>query len=113
MLGGKVDIRVIPGTAHGEPFLPLAAIAPAPYSAGEFGWQVVLEPALALAEEFRLVGADFLPELAQRGLQRCLARVDPALRHLPSRHCRHIHTSGDKHLTGAVQQHDPDPRAVS
>src|SRR5438874_1878697 len=98
MLGGEIDVRIIPGKAHGKPFLPLAAIPPTPYSTGEFGRQVVLKPALALAEEFRLVGADLLSELAQCGLERCLARVDPALRHLPSRHSRHIDASADEHL---------------
>src|SRR5207244_13065252 len=113
MISGEVDIRIIPGKAHREPFLLLAAI-PTPYSAGEFGRQVVLKPALALAEEFRFIGPDLLPQFAQRGLEGCLARVDPALWHLPSRHCsRHIDASADKHLTRPVQQHDADPRAVS
>src|SRR5437868_4319086 len=113
MFGGEIDIRIIPGEAHGEPFLLLAAIAPTPYSTGQFEWQIVLEPTLALGEEFRLVGADLLPQLAQRGLEGCLARIYSALRHLPGRQHRHVDTSADEHLARAVQQHDADPSTIS
>src|SRR5208282_299249 len=66
MIGGEVDVHVVAGKAHGEPFLPLA-----------------------------------------------LARVVSTLRHLPSRHHRHIDTTSDKDLAAAVQQHYADRRAVS
>ena len=111
--GGGVDIAVLAGKAHREPFLPLAAIAPAPRFAGKLGRQVVVQPARGFAENFGLVGADLLVQFAQRGLARGLAGVDPALRHLPGREPRrHADAAPDKHQALPVHQHDADPGAV-
>ena len=70
-----------------------------------------MQPALGFAEDFGLVGADFLVQFAECGLARRLAGVDPALRHLPGGEPgRHIDAAADKHLCRRVQQHDADRR---
>src|SRR5437899_12817480 len=68
MLGGEVDIRIVPGKAHDEPFLSLSAIAAAPHPTSKLGRQVIFQPGVAFAEYLGLVGADLLLELAQRRL---------------------------------------------
>src|SRR6266446_8377479 len=68
VLGCEVDIAVLAGEAHREPFLALAAIAAAPHPAElhpQLFGHVVMQPAAALAEDLGLVGADLLLELAQ------------------------------------------------
>jgi hypothetical protein len=71
-----------------------------------------LKPARALAKNFGLVGADFLPQLAQSRLPRGFAGIDPALRHLPRRDHRYVDAASDKGLPAPVQQHNADSRTV-
>src|SRR5260370_9553132 len=83
MPGGEVDVAILAGEAHGEPFLHLPAIAPVPDTAGGALRYVLAQPPRAFGEELRLVGARLLLELAQRPGARGLAAVRAALRHLP------------------------------
>ena len=101
MLGGEVYVAVPAGEAHDKPFLALAPIAPAPHAAGEFDRQIVVQPTPAFADDLGLGGTDLFLQFSQSRLARGLARVDPALRHLPCRHCRHVAAAGDEHLSAA------------
>src|SRR5690349_9433256 len=76
MGSGDVDVAVRAGEAHREPFLSLASPPAAPEPPLQLGRQVVVEPALCLADELGLGRADLLLELPQRRLARCLALVD-------------------------------------
>src|SRR5271166_4118792 len=113
MLGGEVYVAVATGEAHDKPFLLLAAVAPTPYPSGELDGQIVSQPAPALRHNLGVAGADLLLQFPERCLARGLARVYPALRHLPRRHIRHIDAAGDEHLALAVQQHNTDSRTVA
>src|SRR3974390_740179 len=79
MVGREIDIRVVSGKAHDEPFLPLAAVASSPNPASELDRQVVLQPHPALAENLGLISPDLLLALPQRCLYRSLTWVEPAL----------------------------------
>src|SRR5438552_4191659 len=113
MLSSEVYVAVATGEAHEKPFLPLAVVAPTPHPSGELDRQIVLQPAPALRHELGLAGADLLLQFPQCCLTRSLARVNPALRHLPRRHSRHIDPAGDEHLAPTVQQHNSDSRAIA
>ena len=113
MLGGEVYVAVPAGEAHEKPFQALAPVAPAPYAAGEFDRQIVMQPAPALPDDLGLAGADLFLQLPQGRLTRGLARLDAALRHLPCRHRRHVEAAGDEHLSQRVEQHDADRRTIA
>jgi ribokinase len=113
VLGGEIDVAVQAGEAHDKPFLPLAAVAPAPNTAGKLVRQVVLQPASTFPDDLGLGGSDFFPQLTVRGLARALTRVDPALRHLPCRHPGHIDAAGDERLSFPIEQHHADRRTVA
>src|SRR5437763_9742171 len=99
MLGGEVYVAVPAGEAHDKPFLPLAPVPPAPYAAGEFARQIVVQPTPAFAYDLGLGGADLFRQFSQSRLARGLTRVDPALRHLPCRHGWHVEAAGDERLS--------------
>ena len=67
--------------------------------------QIVGEPFVKLAQEFRLARPDLLLEFAKRCLFRSLAVVNAALRHLPAFY-RLIDTLADKDEALSAQQHD-------
>src|SRR5207302_2857024 len=98
MLGGEVYVAVPAGEAHDEPLLALAPVPPAPYAAGELDRQIVVQPNPAFADDLRLGGTDLFLQFSQSRLARGLTRVDPALRHLPRRHRRHVAAASDEHL---------------
>src|SRR5581483_7005243 len=108
----EVDVRVATQKAHGKPFLALTAIAPAPEAAGDVGRHPVAEPARALGDDLRFVGADLFVELAHRGLPRGLALVDAALRHLPIV-AGDVDAAPDEDAVRAVEQHDADAGAIA
>ena len=110
MRGREIDVRVLPGEAHGEPFLALALKAAAPKALAQLRWEVVAEPALGLRQELGLVGPDLLLELAQRCLARALTGVYAALRHLPG--VGPIEPLGHEHLAGPVHEGDADAAAI-
>src|SRR5258708_1531459 len=109
---GEVDVAILAGEAHGEPFLHLAAIALVPDTAGDALRPVIAQPLRAFREELGLVGADLLLELAQRRRARCLAAVDAALRHLPVV-AGHVDAAADEDAVLRVEQHDADAGAVA
>src|SRR5688572_5960537 len=111
LLGRDVDVAVGAEEAECEPFLALAAEPALPDLRHQLGRQIVLQPILALADEARAVGADLLAHLAPGGLQRLLALVDAALRHLPGR-AGVVDALGHEHLALLVDQHDADARPV-
>ena len=82
----QVDVAILAGEAHGEPFLALAAILAVKRHAHQMLGQIIGHPVVHLGDDFGLVGADFFLQLAQRRLSGCLALVDAALRHLPAFH---------------------------
>ncbi len=95
-----------PQIAHGEPALGLAAEATLPEPRHELARQVIGQPDGALAQDIDPAGgeADLLGQLAQSGVARALARVDPALRHLPGVG-RVVDALSGKDQAMAVQQH--------
>src|SRR5579862_1934840 len=82
VMGVELDVGVAPQEAHREPFLHLAAIAPAPSLEMKLAGQLVSEPLLGLGEDLGTVGADLFLQFAQRRHARLLVLVDAALRHL-------------------------------
>ena len=73
--------------------------------------QIVFQPFVEFAEELGIVGADFLLQFAERGLERRFALVDPALRHLPA-FDRLVDALADEHQSFAVEQHHAHARPV-
>src|SRR6266849_2782087 len=112
MPGSEVDVAILAGEAHGEPFLHLPAIAPVPGAAGGALRYVIAQPLRAFGEELGLVGADLLLELAQRRGARRLAAVDAALRHLPIV-AGHVDAAADEDAVPRVEQQDADAGAVA
>src|SRR5260221_11867737 len=81
--GRRVDLAVLAGEAHGEPFLPLPAIAALPGAAGDGARNIVDQPVGDLAELLHRADAGFLVELALRRRPGIFAGIDATLRHLP------------------------------
>src|SRR5260370_21714816 len=107
MGGREVDIRVFSREAHGDPLLALALKAALPKALTQLCGEIVGEPTLGFRQELRLVGADLLLKLAQRGLARALASIDATLRHLPGVAGK-VDALGHENLAAGVQQHDTD-----
>src|SRR5579883_3053501 len=78
-----IDLAVVAGEAHGEPFLPLAAIASLPGPSRHRARNVVGQPVPDFAELLDRPDAGLLIELALGGFPGVLAGIDAALRHLP------------------------------
>src|SRR5262249_11200613 len=78
-----IDLAVLAGEAHGEPFLPLAAIASLPGAPCHRAWNVVGEPVRDFAELLDRADAGLLVELALGGFPGVLAGIDATLWHLP------------------------------
>src|SRR6516225_11883993 len=78
-----IDLGILAGEAQGEPFLPLAAVAPLPGTPGDGARNVVDQPLGDLAELFHGADVGFLIEFALGGLPGILAGINTALRHLP------------------------------
>src|SRR5260370_27847253 len=107
---GEVDVAILAGEAHGEPFLHLPAIAPVPDTAGDALRHVIAQPLRAFPQELGLVGADLLLELAQRRGARALAAADAALPHLPV-FAGHVRAAADEDAGLPRQPPDRHPRA--
>ena len=111
-----VDLAVLAGEAQGVPFLRLAAIAPAPCLGGDIRRQVVGEPAARFRKQLDRPDAGLLGKLAQRGLERILAGVEAALRHLPD--VREVDVLGpvepaaDEDAAITVEHHGADAGAI-
>src|SRR5579872_131966 len=78
-----IDLAVLAREAHGEPFLPLAAIASLPGAARYRARDVVGQPVRDFAQLLDRADAGLLIELALGGFPGILAGIDAALRHLP------------------------------
>jgi len=114
MLRPDVHVGVGAEEARQVPVLVLAAPLAAPQFAPELGGQVVFHPLGARGDPLDELGRNprFLLQLAQRSRPGLLARVDPALRHLPGL-VGVIDPRPDEDLARAVQKHDADPAAVT
>src|SRR5277367_2980755 len=73
---GDVDLRILAGEAHREPFLALAAIAAFPGASGDGAGDVVDEPVGDLAELYDRADAGFLVKLALGGFPGIFAGID-------------------------------------
>src|SRR5882672_2451675 len=110
--GVDVDVGVAADEGEREPFLRLATPASLPQPPRIAFWQVVSEPAAAFTQQQGLGGADFLLELAVGRLDRRLARVDAALRHLPGGSGA-VFALADEDAPIRSDQHQPDIRSIA
>src|SRR5262245_50432873 len=111
-----VDLAVVTGEAHREPFLRLAAIPALPGLTHDLARDVIVEPVRDLAELLDRADIGLLVELAQRSRPGVLARIDAALRHLPGMGGVDVlgpaHALADEDAAGAVEHHDADAGPV-
>ena len=113
MPGFDVNVAVAAEEAAQEPILVLPGPLPAPQLAAKIFGQVVFQPLRAFGDALDQMRRDaslFL-QLAERGGPRLLARVDPALRHLPGL-VGVIDPCADEHLALAVEEHHADAAAI-
>src|SRR5262249_59924226 len=82
-----VDLPLVGGEAHREPFLLLAAVLALPRLADDLAGNVVAQPLVDRAEARDRADVGLLVELAQPARIRILAGIEPALRHLPGICC--------------------------
>src|SRR4051812_47073914 len=80
---GDVDLGILAGEAHREPFLPLSAVAALPGASGHGARNIIDQPVRYFAELLDRLDAGFFIELALRRFPGVLTRIDAALRHLP------------------------------
>src|SRR6185436_6122965 len=78
-----IDLSVVAGEAHSEPFLALTAIAALPRAAGHRAGDIVDQPVTDLGELLDGADAGLLVELAPGRSPGVLAGIDTALGHLP------------------------------
>src|SRR5262245_24220900 len=111
-----VDLALIAGEAHGEPFLRLPAILSLPSLPHDVTRDVIGEPILALAELLDRADVGLLVELAQSRRPRVLARIDAALWHLPFVRgidvLLPVDALADEHAAGAIEHHHADAGAI-
>src|SRR5262249_20575267 len=111
-----VDLTVVAGEAHREPFLRLSAISALPGFTHDLARNVVAEPVRDLGQLLDRADIGLLVKLAQRGRPRVLARIDAALRQLPGMRgvdvLRPAHALADEHAAGAVEHDDADAGPV-
>src|SRR5499426_2751246 len=111
-----VDLAVLAGEAQGKPFLRLAAIFAVPGLADDLPRDVVGEPLVDRRQMLDRADVGLLAQFAQRAAVRVLARVDPALRHLPG--MRHVDVLGavdasaDEDEAVAVDHGEADAGAI-
>src|SRR5712692_9348010 len=111
-----VDLGILPGEAQRVPFLLLAAVAAAPRVGNELVRQIVGEPFAQLRDELDRADVGLLAELAERRAERSLARIEPALRHLPGMdRVDLLGAAGappDEHAALAIEHHGSDARPI-
>src|SRR6185312_2942746 len=103
-MGMEIDIAVVAGEAHGEPFLALAAILAVKGHAHQMWRQIIGHPVGHLANDPRVAGAGLFLQFAQRRCFWLFALVDAALGHLPALDGL-VDPFAHKHQALAVQKH--------
>jgi hypothetical protein len=111
VLARDVDLALFAGEAEGVPLLLLTAILALPERRGEIRRQIVSQPALALRQQLGAGDAGLLSQLAPGGVERRLALVDPALRHLPGG-AGIVEPLRNEHLARVIEQRDADSAAI-
>src|SRR5271170_7155504 len=113
---GEVDLALVAGKAHREPFLGLAAVFALPRLADDLARDVVLQPVGDFAEALYGTDIGFLVQLPQRGRPSLFALVDAALRHLPSVRrvdvLRPLDAPADEGKPGTIEHQYADTRAI-
>src|SRR5690606_41199872 len=101
--------------AEGVPLLRLPTIFALARPFQDIGWEIVAEPIRRFGDWRDRPDRGLLVKLARSCHQRILARIDPALRHLPIV-ARLSLVDGialaDEDPAGSVEQHDADTRAI-
>jgi len=112
----NVDLGVLAGESHREPFLALAAIAPFPGAPGHGARNVVDQPVTDLGALFDRADVGFFIELALGSVPGVLAGIDAALRHLPDMGVVDVLDAAgapaDEDQPVPVDQHDADAGSV-
>src|SRR5580700_4144332 len=113
---GEVDLALVTGEAHREPFLGLAAVLALPRLADDLARDVVLQPVGDFAEPLDGTDIGFLVQLPQRRRPRLFALVDAALRHLPGMRrvdvLRPLDAPANEAKPGAIEHQHADTRAI-
>ena len=118
MPGGMfhVDLVVVSGKAHGEPFLRLAAVFALPRLAHDFTRNVVFQPVSDLAEPFHRADIGLFAQFPHRRRPRLFAFIDAALRHLPRMRevdmFRPVDAPADEHQALAIEQNDANAGTI-
>ena len=110
-IGREIDVAVPAGEPEREPTLFLAAIPAAPCAPKEVFRKFIAIPLLRLGNDFGLVRADLLGQLAQHRLARLLGAVDPALWQLPGV-ARRVDAAGNEDQSLAIDLHRSDAFSV-
>src|SRR5262249_52750440 len=107
-----VDLAVVAGEAHREPFLRLSAIPALPGLTHDITRNIVVEPVRDLGKLLDRADIGLLVELAQRSRPRVLALIDAALRQLPGMGVVDVlgpaQALADEDAVSAVEHHDAD-----
>src|SRR5580692_8448737 len=113
---GEVDLALVAGEAHREPFLGLAAVFALPRLADDLARDVVLQPVGDFAQPLDGTDIGFLVQLAQRRRPWLFALVDAALRHLPGMGrvdmLRPFDAAADEAKAGAIEHQHADTWAI-
>src|SRR3984957_10723261 len=113
---GQIDLALVAGEAHREPFLGFAAVFALPRLADNLARDIVLQPVGDFAQPLDGTDIGFLVQLPQRRRPGLFALIDAALRHLPGVRridmLRPLDAPADEGKPGAIEHQHADTRAI-